>query len=73
VTTHTYSVPDLSCSHCVRTVEQAVRDIPGFQGCSVDLVQKRVVVDLADDTHVTVVAERLLDAGYPAQAIAASG
>jgi copper chaperone len=61
----TYTVPGMSCSHCVAAVTEEVRAVEGVESVDVDLDTKLVVVrgdDLADDALRAAIDE----AGYAA-------
>ena len=58
-----FSVPDMSCQHCVAAISQAL-DGAGFSGYEVLLDSKEVKVET--DTPDKVVAV-LDDAGFPAE------
>jgi copper ion binding protein len=62
------TAPDISCAHCVSTVQQAVGDLPGVESVTASAETK--VVDVRfDPTQVTVdkLEAVLDDAGYPVQ------
>lgn len=42
--TTTYSVPDMSCQHCVDAITTEVSKVDGVTGVTVDLAAKIVVV-----------------------------
>lgn len=69
MSTHTLSIPDLSCGHCVAAVTTAVRSAPSASDCRVDLARKRALVTLSDDAQLPEVLRRLDDAGYPATTV----
>ena len=58
----TYSVPGMTCEHCVAAVDAAVRRVPGVADVAVDLAAKevRVTGDAARDDVVAAID----DAGY---------
>jgi copper chaperone len=58
--------PDMSCGHCVASIEQEVGSIAGVQSVKADLPTKKVSISF-DPRIVTVpVIEAVLDeAGYP--------
>lgn len=62
----TLEIDGMSCSHCVRAVDQALRDVPGVTEASVQIGSATVTSD------PTVTLEQLLDAvadaGYSASA-----
>ncbi|MCP3855094.1 MAG: heavy-metal-associated domain-containing protein [Actinomycetia bacterium] len=59
--TRTYSVPDISCDHCVSAITGAVTPLDGVDKVLVDLQAKQVTVDGGDDTAIR---EAIDDAGY---------
>jgi copper ion binding protein len=63
-----YSVPDVSCEHCVSAITEAVGPIDGVASVEVDLSAKTVAVTTATGAtidHGAVVAA-IDDAGYDA-------
>ena len=62
MTTQTYSVPAISCHHCVNAITGEVTKVPGVAQVEVDLKTKTVtVVGDADDTAIRTAID---DAGY---------
>lgn len=60
----TYKVPDMMCAHCVKTINDALKNAGfGFFSRKVDLQTKTVTVT---DKGVDV-AKILADAGFPAE------
>ena len=62
VTTTTYSVPGMTCDHCVAAVDAEVRKVAGVADVAVDLATKEVRV-IGDPTRDDVVAA-IDEAGY---------
>ena len=60
-------VPTMSCRHCVRTVSQHVRDVPGVVAIIAD-AEAGVVVLQGSMSEADVLAA-LRDAGFPASAL----
>ena len=63
----TYTVPGMSCSHCVTAVSHKVAQVAGVDSVDVALDSKRVTVrgrDLGDDAVRAAIGE----AGYEASA-----
>jgi copper chaperone len=58
-----YSVPDMSCQHCVNTLTTEVGAVPGVEGVDIDLASKTVTVhwQVEDDAAVRSAIE---EAGY---------
>lgn len=65
-----FSVPDLSCAHCERTVKAALEPLVGAGQVTVDLADKTVQVSYdANQVAVERLAEALASEGYPAEPI----
>ncbi len=59
--TRTYSVPDVSCDHCVSAITGAVTPLAGVDKVVVDIEAKQVTVDGGDDSAIRAAID---DAGY---------
>lgn len=59
----TLRVPDMSCGHCVTSVSNAIGEVTGVSGVTVDLDAKRVEVE-GDGLELAPVAQAIRDAGY---------
>jgi len=57
----TYSVPDISCGHCVQAIEGEVKPLAGVGAVSVDLETKTVSVDGGNDAEIRAAID---EAGY---------
>ena len=66
--TITLNAPDISCGHCVATVQDAVGKVDGVQTVTADAASKDVNVTYdASKTDLTAITTALEDAGYPAK------
>lgn len=66
--TITLNAPDISCAHCVATVEKAVGDLDGVVAVKADPGSKDVNVTWDDArTDLNAIAAALDEAGYPAR------
>jgi len=62
--TKEFSVPEVSCQHCVNAITGEVSRLPGVQNVKVDLGSKRVQVE-GDETVTTEnVVAAINEAGY---------
>ncbi len=61
MTTRTYSVPDISCDHCVKAIEGEVGPLEGVSAVKVDVGSKTVTVEGGDDAAVRAAID---EAGY---------
>jgi copper chaperone len=61
----TLSVPDVSCEHCVKTIDGALGVLPGVEAVNVDLASKTVRLRY-EPAQVSLerIEETLDDAGY---------
>ncbi len=60
--THTFTVEDMSCDHCVSAIEHAVQACDPAAQVMVDLIGKRVQVDSTEPAEAFAAAIRA--AGY---------
>ncbi len=69
----TLSVPDVSCDHCVKTVNKALGALPGVEAVETDIPTKRVHFRY-DSSQVSMqrIEDVLDDAGYTVSKEAAS-
>ncbi len=44
----TYKLEDLDCANCAAKMENAIKDIPGVNDCSISFMAQRMTID-ADD------------------------
>ncbi len=66
--TITLNAPDISCGHCVATVQNAVGRVAGVQSVTADADSKDVNVAYdASQTDVSAISAALEEAGYPAR------
>jgi copper chaperone len=64
----TFVAPDISCGHCVATVQKALGPLDGVQRVEANAQTKHVVVDF-DPNLISIdrLETALDDAGYPVQ------
>jgi copper chaperone len=66
MTTKTYSVPAISCGHCVMTIERELKYVDGLQSVKADQESKAVRVEVESDDVLPAVEAMLAEIGYPA-------
>lgn len=59
--TRTYTVPDISCDHCKRAIEDHVTPLDGVDTVSVDIDNKTVTITGGD---AGAIEAAIADAGY---------
>ena len=58
------SIEGMSCGHCVRHVEEALKEIGGVASVEVSLEGKYAIVELSEDVADAKLKEAVEDAGY---------
>jgi copper chaperone len=66
MTSKTYSVPDISCSHCTATIERELQLIEGLESVRAELESKQVTVEVQREDVLAEVEKMLEEIGYPA-------
>jgi copper chaperone len=64
------NVPDVSCEHCERTIENALQRLGGIRSVAVDIPAHEVTVDY-DESRLNVdrIKDALSDEEYPVAAV----
>ncbi len=60
----TLNVEGMSCMHCVKKVETALKDVKGVKSVNVSLENKKAEVTLKEDVDLSVLKKAVEDAGY---------
>lgn len=64
----TLTAPDISCGHCVATVQKAVGELPGVQTVSANADTKKVEIAFdPSQVNLTKIEAVMDEAGYPVQ------
>lgn len=64
MTVATYSVPGISCQHCVNALNEEIGVVPGVRRVDVDLARSEVTVTSDQPLARDVVAAAVDEAGY---------
>ena len=62
----TYAVPNMSCGHCVATIERELGQVAGVESVKADVDSKQVTVTYGDEAVLSSVEKTLEEIGYPA-------
>ena len=62
----TYNVPNISCGHCVNTIQTELKMVPGVQNVQANEQSKAVLVGVSDPSVLSKVEATLEEIGYPA-------
>ncbi len=68
MTTVKYSVPNISCSHCVRTIQNEVADLAGVQSVKADEASKQVEIVFDTPASEDKIKALLAEIRYPVAA-----
>lgn len=64
--TKTLQVPNISCHHCVRTIQRELGQVKGVAEVQADVETKRVSVKVDTPETLETVLQTLREIGYPA-------
>lgn len=66
MTTETYYVPNISCNHCVMTIEREVKEeVAGVREVAADVDTRRVTVSYEPPATAEAIAAFMEEIGYP--------
>ncbi len=61
----TYSVPNISCGHCVRTIETELGELEGVTKVQASAMDKTVLVEYGPPAAEQDIVELLTELNYP--------
>ncbi len=65
MSTKTFTIPAISCGHCVHTVEREVSEISGVTKVQADEQSKQVIVEWGDPATWDQIKDLLVEIEYP--------
>ncbi len=68
MTTVTYSVPAISCGHCVHTIQRELSELPGVTQVNANLDSKQVTVEFDSPATEEKIKQLLSEINYPVAA-----
>jgi copper chaperone len=68
VTTITYSIPNISCGHCVHTIKSEVSELPGVKSVEADLATKSATISFDIPATEEKIKALLAEINYPVAA-----
>ena len=68
MTTVTYSVPNISCGHCVHTIQTEVSDLAGIKSVKADVDTKKVEIEFEAPANEESIKTLLKEINYPVAA-----
>jgi copper chaperone len=66
MTTVTYSIPNISCGHCVHTIQSEVSELPGVVSVSADQTSQQAVITFEAPATEEMIKALLAEINYPA-------
>ncbi len=65
MTTITYTIPNISCQHCVRTIKSELGQLAGVQSVQANPQTKQTTVVFAPPATETQIRDLLAEINYP--------
>ncbi|NMC14651.1 MAG: heavy-metal-associated domain-containing protein [Chloroflexi bacterium] len=65
MTTKTYTIPNISCNHCVHTIKSEVSEIPGVTSIDADVFTKKVTIIFDNPATEEIIKSILAEINYP--------
>ena len=59
-----FTVPEISCGHCKKTIESTINSLENVEAVNVDIDQKSVEVKSSSDLDLSLVSNMLDEQGY---------
>jgi copper chaperone len=66
MTTVTYSIPNISCMHCVHTIKTEVSELAGVSSVEADPNSKQATIIFAPPATEEAIKKLLVEINYPA-------
>lgn len=63
----TFSVPNISCDHCVKTIRNELKEIGGVNLMDGDVENKQIAVEYEEPATEEKIREKLKEINYPAE------
>ncbi|HMA66914.1 MAG TPA: heavy-metal-associated domain-containing protein [Desulfosalsimonadaceae bacterium] len=63
----TFSVPNISCDHCVQTIRNELKEIGGVNLMDGDVDKKQISVEYEEPATEEGIREKLKEINYPAE------
>ena len=70
MTTIKYSVPNISCGHCVHTIQMEVADLEGVQSVNADQESQVVEITFGDPATEENIKTLMAEINYPVAGVA---
>ena len=68
MTTVTYKIPNISCGHCVHTIQSEVSDLAGVNSVVADMLNKQATISFDAPASEEKIKNLLAEINYPVAA-----
>lgn len=68
MTTVTYSIPNISCGHCVHTIQSELSELAGVKSVVADAQTRKATITFEPPANEEMIKELLSSINYPAAA-----
>jgi len=68
MTTVTYSIPNISCGHCVHTIQTEIGDLAGVKSVEANAESKKVTISFEPPATEEKIMSLLAEINYPVAA-----
>lgn len=65
--TLSYSIPNVSCQHCLNTIKAALETMPGVDFIEADIPNKILTIEGSNELDDDAIRAKLIQIGYPAE------
>ncbi len=65
MTTVTYSIPNISCNHCVHTIKMEVSELNGVQSVGAEVETKHATITFGPPANEESIKSLLAEINYP--------
>jgi copper chaperone len=65
MTTVTYKIPNISCGHCVHTIQSEVSDLQGVKSVAADMAKREATISFDPPATEEKIKELLAEINYP--------
>lgn len=65
--TLSYSIPNISCQHCLNTIKTALETMPGVDFIEADIPNKILTIDGSNELDDDAIRAKLVEIGFPAE------
>jgi copper chaperone CopZ len=63
--TVTYTIPNISCGHCVHTIKSEVSELPGVKAVEADMLGKKATITFEPPATEAQIKSLLAEINYP--------